>query len=135
MAEAQVQQGPPTVGGQSDQPLKGETTATNAALAQADQGLQQQAEQTQPTMPIQQQAPQTGPQVTGTDADLLYGPTQRPNEPVTAGAGGIAMPANITNKLQALIQAAKDPDASPALKALVQLALYHMNAGNNAPTQ
>jgi hypothetical protein len=55
--------------------------------------------------------------------EFLYGPTQRPNESVFAGAarpGRTAPPADLGRWLPKLLKAAQSPDAPPELHAFIR---------------
>lgn len=77
--------------------------------------------------------PTTGQVVTGTEADALYGPTQRPNEHITAGSGRAQLhlpPDFLQTILPALREAASVPGAPPALINMLQLIAYHLGKNN-----
>ncbi len=75
------------------------------------------------------QKPQPVPPPTGVDA-LAFGPTSRPDEPVTKDTQRNAVPDYIFQALPALVKAASMPDAPPALRALIRL----MDTNINTPT-
>lgn len=65
--------------------------------------------------------------LSGDDA-LLYGTgTYRPNESVTTPSRSVEVPDEVFNAIPALLEAAKDPDAPPALHALLELLNYQVN--------
>jgi len=57
----------------------------------------------------------------------LYGPTERPDEPITQGAAGAGgrksnpVPPGVLKMLPSLVRAARSPDAPPQLIQLVRL--------------
>ena len=66
---------------------------------------------------------------TSEDDQLLFGPTQMPQEPVTAGSDPMsrnAPPADIDKWLPSLNRAASDPNAPALLKNLAALINYHL---------
>jgi hypothetical protein len=72
-------------------------------------------------------APQLPP-LQGQDA-MLYGPTSRPNEPVTHLAGAFSKPQppeNLKQYVPALKLATMDPEAPPLLHNIYQLLAYHL---------
>ncbi len=69
----------------------------------------------------QQVAPPSG------DAALVYGPTSRPDEPITRNHAPSMIPEQMWDAIPGLITAASDPKASPALKAMARLIDYHIN--------
>lgn len=72
------------------------------------------------------QKPKPIPPPTGEDA-LVYGPTGRPQEPVTATTQRAQVPNYIFEAMPALVHASNFPDAPPALRALVRLMDIHVN--------
>lgn len=100
------------------------------AAQPAKEGAQpQQQAQPTPLEPIQTARPDTsGPELTGNERnDFLFGPTSRPNEPITTGINTRHdRPAVASETLTALKAAASEPGASPALQNLYQLLVYHM---------
>jgi hypothetical protein len=129
----------------------GEAQAANEAIAQAEQAQEQQAapEAPQPAPPPPEtqgaiQPPsaspgaptgQTGPNDTGvvpvfrpsTDEEkFLFGPTERPNEPITAGMNPMsrmAAPADVIDALPALQRAAL---IAPQLRYILNLTMFEM---------
>jgi len=62
------------------------------------------------------------------DLGLLAGPTSRPDESVTTPAPQSGtVPDAVLQNIPALIRAAQDPDASPAVKALLRLLDHYIN--------
>lgn len=55
------------------------------------------------------------------DESLLAGPTARPGESVTGPSIRGRVPPEVLAAIPALLEAAKDPDAPPAVRALLQL--------------
>lgn len=68
------------------------------------------------------------------DEGLLLGPTLRPHESVTTGAGSftgrVAPPPNVYDMLPTLAQAARAPDAPPQLRTLLELILTNLGIGS-----
>jgi hypothetical protein len=64
------------------------------------------------------------------DEAFLFGPTERPDEPVTAGATARFAPAPDTLKaiMPGLLAAAALPDAPPELHAFIRLLRAHQEA-------
>ena len=70
------------------------------------------------------------PQPQGTLSEeeaLIAGPTSRPNEHVSTMPNQRAVPHAVFQSIPALIEASKDPNCPPAVKALLRLADYHIN--------
>lgn len=65
------------------------------------------------------------------DEDMLFGPTTRPDEPMSlAGRSSRPLPPqNIERYLPILIQAAREPDAPPELIQFLRMLDYHMSQG------
>jgi len=64
------------------------------------------------------------------EEEFLYGPTLRPDEPVTAGATSrlAPPPPGVQSWLPKLLAAARQPDAPPELHAFLRLLRYHTEA-------
>lgn len=121
--------------GQLDQQVQQATTApVQPAGPQMASGLPGAP----PLGPVQQATPETGPVHLGDEEDgLLYGPTNKPQEHVTSGAGVLtspraSVPPNIGTWLPALRLAAQDPTADPMFKNMLNLIVYHMNETTGA---
>jgi hypothetical protein len=124
-----------TKGTGPDQLAQGDATLQNdeaARLARINTDVATQ----QAALPEPKYAkPTTGQVVTGNESDALFGPTQRPDEPITAGSGRgqfILPPAFLQNTLPALREAANSPDAPPALVNMLQLITYHLGQNGTA---
>lgn len=64
----------------------------------------------------------------GDDEQLLFGPTDRPDEPLLAGTvRDRSIPPTLASGLPLLVQAASLPGAAPQLRAIVDQALFLMN--------
>lgn len=63
------------------------------------------------------------------DDELLFGPSDRPEQSVTTphSVGTASIPQEVYTGLPALLEAAQDPDAPPAIRALVRMLDYHIN--------
>lgn len=104
----------------------------NAAEGQAAAGQIAANEQFQP-LPVEfaDEEP-AGPVVPSGDDEFLYGPTDRPHEPITAGQspGGYQKPpADVAAWLPLLREAAADPAAPATLRNMYRLIVHHMNEG------
>jgi hypothetical protein len=118
-----------TKGTGPDQLAQGDATLQNNEAARLSQMNSDAQSQQAPLPEPKYTTPQTGQVVTGTEADALFGPTQRPNEPITAGAGRgqfILPPDFLQHMLPALREAANTPSAPPALVNMLQLITYHL---------
>jgi len=118
--------------GTATQLPQGGAQQVNQALAALPQN---QAAQTAVLPPIEY-APERGRARTGGPADedeqILFAPTERRGEPITAGIGPRGkgpLPADLWTWLPALIDAAVDPTAPPQLKALVELIASRIERG------
>lgn len=117
--------------GTAEQLPQGAASDLNAALPSVEAAPPDGA--TAPEeVPIQAATPQDfQPKFTpeSEDEELLYAPTDRPNEPLLAGLQDRAIPPRLAASLPLLVQAAAQPDASPQLQALVDQVLLLMNQG------
>lgn len=98
----------------------------------ADQEAMQQDPGFSPVAPngvtLQQPNRPKPPKMQGDDALLYNSPTFRPNEAVnTPVSRNTPVPDAVFNAIPALLEAAKDPDAPPALRALLDLLNYNIN--------
>src|SRR5205823_1168810 len=130
------------VGTGSQQPY-GQATAQNqlsqvaARQSQPGQGGGAPAEASRPSVTAGAPPVQGQTFVPTTDRDkALFGPTQNPGEPVTAGlsmsAGGVAPPENLHDWLHQLSRLANLPGAPPQIVGMF-LGLTHLSSGAPGP--
>lgn len=104
-----------------------ERSAPAAAPASSPQGAPGAEQQALPPIEIggeENHAPDSGG---GPDA-ALYGPTRRPNEPITTGNHTpIQRPTVSPGTMAALRVAAQDPQSPPEVTNLLNLLSYHLN--------
>ena len=102
-------------------------------MAQDQEGQQQQQGQDYQHQPVEKGQPDNTPAMPqGEGQQMLFGPTDRPMEPITAGlapVGSQQMPKGSGAWLSTLQDAASDPDAPESIKNLFNLVVYHMNQG------
>jgi hypothetical protein len=122
-------------GTQRDSAPQGEAKAVNDAVAAS--GTQGDAEHVHAQI-TKATPPTNGPTKTGNEyTDSLFGPTDRPNEPVTAGLGvpGPGKPGgpppNFGTWMNDLVEASMQPDAPPQLKSMLKLIQYHIGEANS----
>ena len=63
------------------------------------------------------------------DDELLYGPTDRPNDLMRntgRTAGTAPIPQGLIQRIPALLEAAKQPDAPPELHAFIRILAFHL---------
>ena len=138
----QYTKGSNTQPGQGEQLPQGEASQLNEGAAQAkknasDLAGQNQAgpaDQYQPAPVAFSEPPKdsTPAMPTGEDDQMLFGPTERPVEPITAGRAPVGYqppPKDIGSWLPTLQEAAADPNAPESIKNLFKLVVYHMNQG------
>lgn len=68
----------------------------------------------------------------GETDQMLFGPTDRPQEPITTGHASVGpqpAPRDVAAWLPTLREAAEDPDAPESLKNMYRLVVHHMNKG------
>jgi hypothetical protein len=120
---------------------QGEATALNENAAQgqaaasqiqdaADQGGQDQGEGFTPHDIEFAEPEKLTPAMPNGEADqMMFGPSDRPQEPITAGRAPVgyqAPPADINKWLGTLQDAVNDPDAPESLKTMFRLLVHHM---------
>lgn len=145
-----VKKGPPTPGEQLPQGAAQQVQESTAQAQQLDAQVQQATTPQLPQQGAPQGAPAEGvqaPQIQKTPRDgspggqlgneednILFGPTDRPDENVSTGASVLSntratLPKDADKWLPALRIAAQDPSAPPMFKQMMQILLYKMNQG------
>ena len=127
--------------GKATQLAQGAAKKLNEAIAAIPEVPETPAPAPQPAqvpaeLPPIEYAPERGRARMGGPADedeqILFAPTERRGEPITAGIGPRGkgpLPADLWTWLPALIDAAVDPTAPPQLKALVELIASRIERG------
>jgi hypothetical protein len=86
--------------------------------------------------PVEYGQPDNSPAMPGNDAEqMLFGPTDRPMEPIHQGRvplGYTRPPDDVVKVLPSLQEAAADPDAPEALKNMLRVVMYHLGKTGNA---